>query len=226
MKSFNKKILFTSAIAAGLLFTAGANVQAAKKTAVHHAKTTVVAKKKSTKKAPYVIKNNAKLTKEGYVLRVGTEANEVIVGKANVARAAKSLKPFKTTTISPKKVQNVKFRVAKVAYFNTVGFGAPEYFVVSQNGKYGCWSTQSGLSYYYWNQKSLRGVTKPLERIANSENRSVRSGAGKRNFEQAWRAANKLKKGSQKNFILRSLRQLKKDGSMSVEGDNLFIFGL
>ena len=41
----------------------------------------------------------------------------------------------------------------------------------------------------------------------------------------AMKAAKKLH-GSQRDFVLRSLNQLKKDGSMNVEGKNLLLFGL
>ena len=41
----------------------------------------------------------------------------------------------------------------------------------------------------------------------------------------AVKAAKKLR-GSQRDFVLRSLNQLKKDGSMNVEGKNLLLFGL
>lgn len=38
------------------------------------------------------------------------------------------------------------------------------------------------------------------------------------------KAANKLK-GSQKKFVVNSLKQLKKDNNICVEGDNLLLFG-
>ena len=46
-----------------------------------------------------------------------------------------------------------------------------------------------------------------------------------RDYNAAMKAANKLK-GSQKKFAVNSLKQLKKDGSIDIEGDNLLLFGL
>lgn len=71
----------------------------------------------------------------------------------------------------------------------------------------------------------MQGVIKPLKRIANRLNTSLKKANNKRDFYAAMKAAKKLR-GSQRDFVLRSLNQLKKDGSMNVEGKNLLLFGL
>lgn len=58
-------------------------------------------------------------------------------------------------------------------------------------------------------------------RIASRLNTSLKKANNKRDFN----AAKKLH-GNQRKFVLRSLKQLKKDGSMNVGGTNLLIFGL
>ena len=135
-------------------------------------------------------------------------------------RSAKDAK-----TISPKKVQKVKFRIEKVLNVKGRGAGAPVYLVASKDKKYSTWTTQAFLQYYYLNSKSMQGVTKPLKRIANRLNTSLKKANNKRDFNAAMKAAKKLR-GSQRDFVLRSLNQLKKDGSMNVEGKNLLLFGL
>ena len=75
----------------------------------------------------------------------------------------------------------------------------------------------------------MRGVVNPLKRIANrSADKnivSLKNKQNKRDFNAAMKAANKLK-GSQKKFVVNSLKQLKKDNNICVEGDNLLLFGL
>lgn len=218
---FNKKILFSSAIVAGLfLNTATTTVHA---TASSAPKTTNVNPKA-------VIETKPKLTKQGYVLRIknSKDADPIYVGKANYKYALKHYKAFKGKTISPKKVQNVKFRVEKVVRFHGNISGAPLYLVASKDKKYSCWTTQAMLQYYYLNSKAMRGVTKPLLRIgnrsANKDITSLKNKQNKRDFNAATKAAKKLK-GSQKKFVMTSLKQLKKDGNINVEGDNLLLFG-
>lgn len=174
------------------------------------------------------VKNKASLTKEGYVMRIlnDKDASPIYVGKANYNKLVKNVTPAKgAKTISPKKVQKVKFRIEKVLNVKGRGAGAPVYLVASKDKKYSTWTTQAFLQYYYLNSKSMQGVTKPLKRIANRLNTSLKKANNKRDFNAAMKAAKKLR-GSQRDFVLRSLNQLKKDGSMNVEGKNLLLFGL
>lgn len=174
------------------------------------------------------VKNKASLTKEGYVMRIlnDKDATPIYVGKANYNKLVKNVTPAKgAKTISPKKVQKVKFRIEKVLNVKGRGAGAPVYLVASKDKKYSTWTTQAFLQYYYLNSKSMQGVTKPLKRIANRLNTSLKKANNKRDFNAAMKAAKKLR-GSQRDFVLRSLNQLKKDGSMNVEGKNLLLFGL
>lgn len=71
----------------------------------------------------------------------------------------------------------------------------------------------------------MKNVKKPLMRIANRLNTSLKKANNKRDVNAAMKAAKKLH-GNQRKFVLRSLKQLKKDGSMNVGGTNLLIFGL
>lgn len=174
------------------------------------------------------VKNKASLTKEGYVMRIlnDKDATPIYVGKANYNKLFKNVTLAKgAKTISPKKVQKVKFRIEKVLNVKGRGAGAPVYLVASKDKKYSTWTTQAFLQYYYLNSKSMQGVTKPLKRIANRLNTSLKKANNKRDFNAAMKAAKKLR-GSQRDFVLRSLNQLKKDGSMNVEGKNLLLFGL
>lgn len=174
------------------------------------------------------VKNKASLTKEGYVMRIlnDKDATPIYVGKANYNKLFKNVTLAKgAKTISPKKVQKVKFRIEKVLNVKGRGAGAPVYLVASKDKKYSTWTTQAFLQYYYLNSKSMQGVTKPLKRIANRLNTSLKKANNKRDFSAAMKAAKKLR-GSQRDFVLRSLNQLKKDGSMNVEGKNLLLFGL
>ena len=174
------------------------------------------------------VKNKASLTKEGYVMRIlnDKDASPIYVGKANYNKLVKNVTPAKgAKTISPKKVQKVKFRIEKVLNVKGRGAGAPVYLVASKDKKYSTWTTQAFLQYYYLNSKSMQGVTKPLKRIANRLNTSLKKANNKRDFNAAMKAAKRLR-GSQRDFVLRSLNQLKKDGSMNVEGKNLLLFGL
>lgn len=191
----------------------------------------VVSAATTTQKTPTV--KNTKLTQDGYNVRFinNKYADPVYVGKANYQKLlsgpkgpADGMKGAKT--MSPKKIQNVKFRIEKTAVMNTTGFGAPEFFVVSKDKKYSAWTTQSGLEYYYLNSNSaaMKTVKKQLKAIANRENRSVKTKAGKRNFNLAMNAAKKLPK-SQRTFVVKHLNQLKKDGTMNIEGSNLLLFG-
>lgn len=69
------------------------------------------------------------------------------------------------------------------------------------------------LQYYYFNSKGMRGVVNPLKRIANRGSDkdivSLKNKQNKRDLNAAMKAANKLK-GSQKKFVVNSLKQLKK----------------
>lgn len=75
----------------------------------------------------------------------------------------------------------------------------------------------------------MRGVVNPLKRIANRGSDkdivSLKNKQNKRDLNAAMKAANKLK-GSQKKLVVNSLKQLKKDNNIGVEGDNLLLFGL
>lgn len=183
----------------------------------------------STSSAPVAaVKNKASFTKEGYIMRIlnDKDASKIYVGKSNYKKLVKiSRLRRKQKTINPKKVQKVKFRIEKVLNVKGRGAGAPVYLVASKDKKYSSWTTQSGLQYYYLNSKALKNVKKPLMRIANRLNTSLKKANNKRDFNAAMKAAKKLH-GNQRKFVLRSLKQLKKDGSMNVGGTNLLIFGL
>lgn len=183
----------------------------------------------STESTPVaVVKNKASFTKEGYIMRIlnDKDASKIYVGKSNYKKLVKNIMPSKKAkTISPKKVQKVKFRIEKVLNVKGRGAGAPVYLVASKDKKYSSWTTQSGLQYYYLNSKAMKNVKKPLMRIANRLNTSLKKANNKRDFNAAMKAAKKLH-GNQRKFVLRFLKQLKKDGSMNVGGTNLLIFGL
>ena len=220
----SKKLLFSSAVITGLLLSAAPAT-------VHAASIASSAPKTTNINLKAVIENKPKLTKQGYVLRIknSKDADPICVGKANYKYALKHYETFKGKTISPAKVQNVKFRVEKVVKFHDKISGAPLYLVVSKDKKYSCWTTQAMLQYYYFNSKGMRGVVNPLKRIANrgadKDIISLKNKQNKRDFNAAMKAANKLK-GSQKKFAVNSLKQLKKDGSIDIEGDTLLLFGL
>lgn len=183
----------------------------------------------STSSAPVAaVKNKASFTKEGYIMRIlnDKDASKIYVGKSNYKKLVKNIMPSKKAkTISPIKIQKVKFRIEKVLNVKGRGAGAPVYLVASKDKKYSSWTTQSGLQYYYLNSKAMKNVKKPLMRIANRLNTSLKKANNKRDFNAAMKAAKKLH-GNQRKFVLRSLKQLKKDGSMNVGGTNLLIFGL
>ncbi|KRL26915.1 MAG: hypothetical protein LKU_00661 [Lactobacillus kefiranofaciens] len=183
----------------------------------------------STSSAPVAaVKNKASFTKEGYIMRIlnDKDASKIYVGKSNYKKLVKNITPSKKAkTISPIKIQKVKFRIEKVLNVKGRGAGAPVYLVASKDKKYSSWTTQSGLQYYYLNSKAMKNVKKPLMRIANRLNTSLKKANNKRDFNAAMKAAKKLH-GNQRKFVLRSLKQLKKDGSMNVGGTNLLIFGL
>ena len=183
----------------------------------------------STESKPVaVVKNKASFTKEGYIMRIlnDKDASKIYVGKSNYKKLVKNITPSKKAkTISPKKVQKVKFRIEKVLNVKGRGAGAPVYLVASKDKKYSSWTTQSGLQYYYLNSKAMKNVKKPLMRIANRLNTGLKKANNKRDFNAAMKAAKKLH-GNQRKFVLRFLKQLKKDGSMNVGGTNLLIFGL
>ena len=167
----------------------------------------------STSSAPVAaVKNKASFTKEGYIMRIlnDKDASKIYVGKSNYKKLVKNITPSKKAkTISTKKVQKVKFRIEKVLNVKSRGAGAPVYLVASKDKKYSSWTTQSGLQYYYLNSKAMKNVKKPLMRIANRLNTSLKKANNKRDFNAAMKAAKKLH-GNQRKFVLRSLKQLKK----------------
>lgn len=182
----------------------------------------------TSKNAPVAVQNKTNFTKEGYIMRIlnDKDASKIYVGKSNYKKLVKNITPSKKAkTISPKKVQKVKFRIEKVLNVKGRGAGAPVYLVASKDKKYSSWTTQSGLQYYYLNSKAMKNVKKPLMRIANRLNTSLKKANNKRDFNAAMKGAKKLH-GNQRKFVLRFLKQLKKDGSMNVGGTNLLIFGL
>lgn len=190
-----------------------------------------VTKAAVTQKTPTI--KNTPLTKEGYNVRFINNkfADKVYVGQDNYKKLVSGPKGYEdgmkdAKTISPKKIQNVKFRIEKVAIMHAKGFGAPSYFVASKDKKYSAWTTQSGLQYFYLNSKSaaMKAVKKHLANIANRNGSSVKTKAGKRDFNLAMKAAKKLPK-SQRAFVVSHLNQLKKVGTMDVEGVNLLLFG-
>lgn len=155
------------------------------------------------------VKNKASFTKEGYIMRIlnDKDASKIYVGKSNYKKLVKNITPSKKAKIiSPKKVQKVKFRIEKVLNAKGRGAGAPVYLVAYKDKKYSSWTTQSGLQYYYLNSKAMKNVKKPLMRIANRLNTSLKKANNKRDFNAAMKAAKKLH-GNQRKFVLRSLKQ-------------------
>ena len=94
----------------------------------------------STSSAPVAaVKNKASFTKEGYIMRIlnDKDASKIYVGKSNYKKLVKNITPSKKAkTISPKKVQKVKFRIEKVLNVKGSGAGAPVYLVASKDKKY------------------------------------------------------------------------------------------
>ncbi len=68
----------------------------------------------SIQKIEHAYVKNTPLTKQGYIIRIKDPVVKIMVGKENYERATKSAETFKCKIISPKKVQNVKFRIEKV----------------------------------------------------------------------------------------------------------------
>lgn len=149
----------------------------------------------STSSAPVAaVKNKASFTKEGYIMRIlnDKDASKIYVGKSNYKKLVKNITPSKKAkTISPIKIQKVKFRIEKVLNVKGRGAGAPVYLVASKDKKYSSWTTQSGLQYYYLNSKAMKNVKKPLMRIANRLNTSLKKANNKRDFNAAMKAAKK-----------------------------------
>ncbi|RVU71520.1 MULTISPECIES: hypothetical protein [Lactobacillus] len=172
------------------------------------------------------VKNRPDLTKKGYILRVINDkyADKIYVGKKNYSKSLKSFELKGVKTVSAKKVQNVKFRVEKEFDYSKRHTGAPVFLLASKDKNYFIWTTQSGLQYFYLNNKNMRGVKKALTKIANSDNRQVKKGKNKKQLDLAFKAAKKLR-GKQKKFVVSSLKELKKDGTMDIEGSNLLLFG-
>lgn len=182
---------------------------------------------KENKALPTIV-NRPSLSRQGYVLRIinDKDADPIYVGKKSYEQNLKHIGVQKNAkTISAKKVQKIKFKIVKVAKMNAIAFAAPEYLVVSKDKKYSCWTTQAQLQYFYMNDKDMSGVKKPLTRIANRSNTSLKTKKNLHDFNLAVKAAKKLH-GSKKTFVLRNLKLLKKTGSMSIEGKNLLTFGL
>ena len=211
----NKKLILLSAAAWGLAATGVMPVEPVGASSV---KTEAV--------NPEAVIGNAKLTKLGYIVRVvnDKDADPIYVGKSNYKYALTHFGAFKGKTISPAKVQNVKFRIEKVVTFHGKMAGAPLYLAVSKDKKYSCWTSQAMLQYYYLNSKQMSGVVKPLKRIINRSSTSLKLKKNKSDFNAAWKAAKKLK-GSQKTFVVNSLKQIKKEGNLD-NGGNLLTFGM
>lgn len=232
MKVLNKKSLLLSSVAIGMLLASVSPVQAAT------TKSNSVETKTRTIKNDS-IENDAKLTKQGYVLRIKKGWGiRVYVGKANYKRALTTAAEFKTKTANANKLQNIKFRVERVGNPPREAISAsPVYLVASKDKKYSAWLTQSELEYYYLHDKAVQSVIKPLKKIISNDNKytekhynsinggSLKNKKNKQYFNQALAAAKKMPKGSKKTFVLNSLNQLKKNGHIN-NGGNMLLFGL
>ncbi|WP_308556431.1 hypothetical protein [uncultured Lactobacillus sp.] len=175
----------------------------------------------------YVLKDTPKLSKWGYILNVNSTAQPIFVGKDNYEKLLNN--PFfkGTKTISSKKIKHIRFKVIKIMVFKNVS-GSPEYLVTSKNHKYNAWTPNAGLQYYAIYSKPLQKVVTPLRRIQKRDsdrlNRKTtlkdaasdhkRIAKNKQDFALAVKAAKKLK-GSQRKFVLESLKQMEQDGSIS-----------
>ena len=226
MKSLSKKaLLLTAVVGTGFLFESNqVHVHAAT------AKTEITTK---VKKLTPVVKNQPQLTKQGYVLRATSNtASKIFVGKANYNRALKlaSQDKFlkKGKTVSYKKLKNVKFRVEKELDVVDHPAGAPIYLLASKDKKYSFWTTPAGMEYYYLHNKSLQPVLKPLKKIADRKNTSLKNAQNKRDFAQAMKAAKKLP-SSLRTKVMISLKQSQKDGKVDMideNGNNLMLSGI
>lgn len=109
MKIFNKKnLLLSSVVVAGLLFSVGSNVQAASSSHNSHSQVS-----RNTELAPI---RNSRFSKYGYNVRIlnDKDTDPIYVGKANYKRLLKRFVLSKNAkTISPAKVQNIKFKIVK-----------------------------------------------------------------------------------------------------------------
>lgn len=170
------------------------------------------------------------LTKQGYVLQVKSGYdNKVYVGKENYKRvlslAAQDKFLNNVKTVKPSQIKNVKFRVEKVVDIVNRGAGAPLYIISSKDKKYSCVTTQASLRCIYWNDRSVQSVINPLKKIYKGSG-NLATKKSRNYFNQSVKAANNLPKSSKRTFLLNSLKQFKKDRSMSIEGTNLLFFGL
>ncbi|MGQ5708584.1 hypothetical protein [Lactobacillus sp. PSON] len=184
------------------------------------------AEAKTLDSEPTVTVTKTKLNKEGYILRILNKHinNKIYVGKKSYDKALKTTIPFKGKTISPKKVQKIKFRIEKTTIppKGAVSY-TPMYLVASKNKKYSAWLTQASLQYYYLNNKSMHNVTKFLKKIVNRNNTKL-SAADKKDLRSAITQAKKLK-GSQRKFVLKSLNQIKKSDTIENQGESILLFG-
>lgn len=231
MKILNKKSLLLSSVVIVMLLASATPVQAATAKSNSSSVKTTTIKNDS-------IKNDANLTKQGYVLRIKKGWGiRVYVGKADYKRALTTAAEFKTKTVNANKLQNIKFRVEKVGNPPRGAISAsPVYLVASKDKKYSAWLTQSELEYYYLHDKAVQSVIKPLKKIINNDDNysdkhihstnggSLKIKKNKLYFDQALAAAKKMPKGSKKTFVLNSLNQLKKDGNID-DGGNMLLFG-
>lgn len=228
-KKFLTALVSTFALTA-LLDTAPVTVNAAN----NNSDKTVAAKQVEKH---YVIKNAPKISKWGYILNVNSSALPIFVGKGNYQKLLNNPYFKGTKSVSPKKLKNVRFKVAKIMVFKNVN-GTPEYLVTSKNHKYNAWTPNAGLQYYDIHSKSLQSVIRPLKRIKNRDfeglNRKTtvkdtrsRITKNKRDFDLAVKAAKKLK-GKQRKFVLGSLQQMKQDDGirnvMQEKQDNILLW--
>lgn len=228
-KNFLTALVSTFALTA-LLDTASVTVNAAN----NNSDKTVAAKQVEKH---YVIKNAPKISKWGYILNVNSSALPIFVGKGNYQKLLNNPYFKGTKNISPKKIKNVRFKVAKIMIFKNVN-GTPEYLVTSKNHKYNAWTPNAGLQYYDIHSKSLQSVIRPLKRIKSRDfeglNRKKtvkdtrsRITKNKRDFGLAVKAAKRLK-GKQRKFVLGSLQQMRQDDGirnvMQEKQDNVLLW--
>lgn len=191
-------------------------------------------------KKHYVIKSAPKLSKWGYILNVNSSALPIFVGKSNYQKLLNNPYFKGAKSVSPTKLKNVRFKVAKIMVFRNVN-GTPEYLITSKDHKYNAWTPNAGLQYYDIHSKSLQKVIDPLKRIKKRDferlNKKTvvkdttlgreRIAKNKQDFNLAVKAAKKLK-GKQRKFVLGSLQQMKQDDGirnvMQEKQDNILLW--
>lgn len=171
--------------------------------------------------------------KAGAVLRLHKNIypTKIYVGTSAYKKMAKGSTTVKAKTISAKKLQHVRFEVAKVVNPPKGYQGGPNYLVTTKNHKYSGWILATDAYYYLQNSKQLKHVVAPLEqmykRLQNSDqSASTKTKLNRAAIKKAQRAASHLKNGATKKFVQASLKKLANGSDVENVTTNMFIWGL